>query len=435
MWPVIEKFESLQFLTVSALSGKKILLGVTGSIAAYKSALIVRELVKNGALVKVVMTPAATEFITPLTLSTLSKNKVLSDLVDTRESLWNNHVQLGLWADVLLIAPASANTLAKFAAGACDNLLTAVYLSARCPVIIAPAMDEDMWKHPATQSNISRLSAFGNQLLPVESGELASGLTGPGRMAEPAQIIAALTSHFTAKQPAGKGKGMLHGKKAVVTAGPTYEAIDPVRFIGNHSSGKMGIAIADTLAEQGADVELILGPSANRPSHPSVKTILVTTAQEMYDETTRAFTGSDITVMAAAVADYAPESVSSEKIKKSTDAFLQLTLIKTPDILRSLGERKKAGQLLIGFALETTDEISNAIEKLRRKNLDCIILNSLRHEGAGFQHDTNKITIIDKREQLHSFELKTKREVAKDIVKFVVNLMPAKVQDATSVGA
>lgn len=417
---------------MSALSGKKILLGVTGSIAAYKSALLVRELVKNGAAVKVVMTPAATEFITPLTLSTLSKNKVLSDLVDAKESLWNNHVELGLWADVLLIAPASANTLAKFAAGTCDNLLTAVYLSSRCPVFIAPAMDEDMWKHPATQTNISRLSAYGNQLLPVESGELASGLTGPGRMAEPAQIIAALASHFAAKQPAATGKGLLQGKKAVVTAGPTYEAIDPVRFIGNHSSGKMGIAIADTLAEHGAEVELILGPSANRPSHPKVKTILVTTAQEMYDEANRAFTGSAITVMAAAVADYAPESASSEKIKKGQDAFLQLTLIKTPDILRSLGERKKPGQLLIGFALETTNEIANAKDKLRKKNLDGIVLNSLRQEGAGFQHDTNKITIIDRQEQLHTFNLKTKREVANDIVNFVIKLMNTMVPAATS---
>lgn len=410
---------------MSALSGKKILLGITGSIAAYKSALLIRELVKNGAAVKVVMTSEATHFITPLTLATLSKNKVLTDLVSEKESLWNNHVELGLWADMMVIAPASANTIAKFATGLCDNLLTAVYLSARCPVAIAPAMDEDMWKHAATQSNISKLSAFGNIIIPVASGELASGLTGPGRMAEPVQIISVLESHLAGKQPDNLSKGLLQGRKAVVTAGPTYEAIDPVRFIGNHSSGKMGIAIADALAAEGADVELILGPSAFRPNHPKIKTTLVTTATEMYDEANRAFIGSDITIMAAAVADYAPEHTAGEKIKKGSDAFLHLTLIKTPDILRSLGERKKPGQLLIGFALETNDEITHAKEKLRSKNLDLIILNSLRDEGAGFQHDTNRITIIDRQEKLHRFDLKTKREVAADIIKFVTGLLPA----------
>lgn len=404
---------------MSALSGKKILLGITGSIAAYKSAYLVRQLIKEGAEVKVVMSREATQFITPLTLSTLSKNTVLTDLVTDKELLWNNHIDLSMWADIMLIAPASANTIAKFAQGLCDNLLTAVYLSARSPVIIAPAMDEDMWKHAATQRNINTCIGYGNRIIPVDSGELASGLVGPGRMAEPNNIVDFLVSHFESKKITAATIKPFTGKKVVVTAGPTYEAIDPVRFIGNYSSGKMGIAIAEVLAEQGAEVELILGPSTLLPKIAGIKVTRITAANEMYDEANRAFLTADITIMAAAVADYSPEKTAPEKIKKNAGAFLHLNLVKTPDILRSLGERKKPGQILIGFALETTDEVTNAKEKLRSKNLDMIVLNSLNDEGAGFQHDTNRITIIDKEEQLHKFELKSKQEVANDIVRFI----------------
>ncbi len=408
------------------LSGKKILLGITGSIAAYKSALLVRQLIKEGAVVKVIMTREATQFITPLTLSTLSKNAVLSDLVADKELLWNNHIELALWADVLLIAPASANTIAKFAHGLCDNLLTAVYLSARSPVIIAPAMDEDMWKHAATQANINTCIGFGNRVIPVDSGELASGLVGPGRLAEPNTIVDFLGNHFNSRKTSATSAKPFGGKKVVITAGPTYEAIDPVRFIGNYSSGKMGIALAETMADQGAEVELILGPSPLLPKYPGIKVTRVIAAKEMYDEANRAFKTADITIMAAAVADYSPEVIAPEKIKKNAGAFLHLNLVKTPDILRSLGERKKPGQLLIGFALETSDEVTNAKEKLRTKNLDMIVLNSLNDEGAGFQHDTNRITIIDREEQLHKFELKSKQEVAKDIVSFIYDhLKPA----------
>lgn len=419
---------------MSALSGKKILLGITGSIAAYKSAYLVRQLIKDGADIKVIMTREATQFITPLTLSTLSKNPVLTDLVADKEFLWNNHVELSLWADVMLIAPASANTIAKFAHGLCDNLLTAVYLSARSPVIIAPAMDEDMWKHAATQRNINTCIGFGNRIIPVDSGELASGLVGPGRMAEPNNIVDFLVSHFNNKKTTTVTAKAFTGKKAVVTAGPTYEAIDPVRFIGNNSSGKMGIALAEALADQGADVELILGPSALLPKNSAIKITRITAASEMYDEANRAFRTADITIMAAAVADYSPEKTAPEKIKKNAGAFLHLNLVKTPDILRSLGERKKPGQILIGFALETTDEVTNAKEKLRSKNLDMIVLNSLNDEGAGFQHDTNRITIIDKEEQLHKFELKSKQEVAKDIVRFIRDHMQpvSQVSNATN---
>ncbi|HUM46645.1 MAG TPA: bifunctional phosphopantothenoylcysteine decarboxylase/phosphopantothenate--cysteine ligase CoaBC [Chitinophagales bacterium] len=408
---------------MSAFSGKKILLGITGSIAAYKSALIIRLLIKEGAEVKVVMTKDATGFITPLTLATLSKNKVVTDLVDDKEMTWNNHVELGLWADVMLIAPASANTIARFAHGLCDNLLSAVYLSARCPVIIAPAMDEDMWKHPATQRNIAILVSSGNRVIPVDSGELASGLTGPGRMAEPPAIADYLAAFFAGIKSSDKVAKPLSGKKALVTAGPTYEAIDPVRFIGNHSSGKMGIAIAEALAGHGASVELILGPASLTPVNPQIKITRITTAHEMYEAVHKVFATADITVMAAAVADYTPEFTATEKIKKGTDALMKLTLVKTEDILKSLGEKKQQGQILVGFALETTDEIAHATEKLRRKNLDLIVLNSLNHEGAGFQHDTNRITIIDKQEQLHNYELKSKQEVAGDIVTFILKLM------------
>lgn len=402
---------------MNSLSGKKILIGVTGSIAAYKSALLIRLLVKQGAIVKVIMTKTATDFIAPLTLSTLSKNKVIKDLVDDQEALWNNHVELGLWADAMIVAPASANTLAKFAHGLCDNILTAVYLSSRCPVFLAPAMDEDMWKHPATQQNIAALQSFGNQIIHVESGELASGLTGEGRMAEPETIVAFIQNSAEKKSSSVQ---RLKGKKALVTAGPTHEAIDPVRFIGNHSTGKMGIAIAEQLAQEGAEVELVLGPSAIAPANHSIKVRQVTSANEMYEATMRAFKKADITVMSAAVADYTPEKVSVDKIKKHNSDTLKLSLKKTPDILKALGKAKHNGQFLVGFALETRSELKNAKEKLRGKNLDLVVLNSLNDEGAGFQFDTNRITIIDSKEKIHPFELKSKQEVAKDIVDFIV---------------
>jgi len=407
---------------MSTLSGKKILVAVTGSIAAYKSAFLVRLLVKEGAAVKVLMTRAATDFISPLTFSTLSKNKVFSDLVDEKESAWNNHVELGLWADAMIVAPASGNSIAKFANGICDNIITAVYLSARCPVIIAPAMDEDMWKHPSTQKNISSLQTFGNQIIPVESGELASGLVGAGRMAEPEAILQFTEKIFSAKNFSQKKSPAknLAGKKALVTAGPTYEAIDPVRFIGNHSSGKMGIAIAERLAEEGAEVNLILGPSSLSSNHPLIRTAHVTSAKEMFEAAIRTFKNSDIAVMSAAVADFTPVKVSGRKIKKNKADRMNLSLVKTPDILKSLGKAKQKGQILVGFALETDDEVKHAKEKLRKKNLDFIVLNSLRDKGAGFRNDTNKITIIDRNKKSYPFELKSKQEVAADIVNFII---------------
>jgi phosphopantothenoylcysteine decarboxylase/phosphopantothenate--cysteine ligase len=401
---------------MSALAGKKISLAVTGSIAAYKSAVLVRLLVKEGADVRVQMTRAAADFIAPLTLSTLSKNKVFSDLVDERENAWNNHVEMGLWADALLIAPASANTIAKLANGHCDNLVGAVYLSARCPVVLAPAMDEDMWKHPATQKNISALKSYGNLVIPVESGELASGLVGEGRMAEPEAIVAFLKNLFQKK----KHKGKLEGRKAIVTAGPTYEAIDPVRFIGNHSSGKMGIAVAEALASEGAEVYLILGPTSLSPKNSAVKVERVTSAQEMYEVTTRAFPKADIAVLSAAVADFRPEKIAREKIKKGGERTMNLPMEKTPDILQTLGKTKHNGQLLVGFALESENEVANARAKLKKKNLDFIVLNSIRDTGAGFRHDTNRITIIDKNNKVIPYELKSKQEVAVDIVDFII---------------
>ncbi|MFI5134473.1 MAG: bifunctional phosphopantothenoylcysteine decarboxylase/phosphopantothenate--cysteine ligase CoaBC [Chitinophagales bacterium] len=408
---------------MSTLSGKKILVAVTGSIAAYKAAFLMRLLVKEGADVRVLMTRAAADFISPLTFSTLSKNKVYSDLVDERESSWNNHVELGLWADAMMVAPASANSIAKFAHGICDNIITAVYLSARCPVIIAPAMDEDMWKHPSTQKNISSLQSFGNQIIPVESGELASGLVGAGRMAEPETILQFIQNLLSTKNSSSQKKSpakKLAGKKALVTAGPTYESIDPVRFIGNYSSGKMGIAIAEKLAEQGAEVNLVLGPSSLSPVHPSIKTTRVTSAQEMFEAATKSFKKSDIAVMSAAVADFSPEKVAEQKMKKHKGDKMNLSLVKTPDILKLLGKAKHNGQILVGFALETEDEIKHAKEKLRKKNLDFIVLNSLRDSGAGFKYDSNKITIIDRNKKIYPFELKSKQEVAADIVNFII---------------
>lgn len=397
------------------LEGKNIVLGICGSIAAYKSASLVRLLVKAGANVQVVMTPDATNFITPLTLSTLSKNPVYYQYFEPETGEWNNHVELGLWADILLIAPASANTLAKMATGLVDNLLTAVYLSAKCPVYFAPAMDLDMWKHTTTTQNVEQLQSFGNILIPPGNGELASGLQGEGRMAEPEDIIAFLSADIKKRLP-------LVNLKALVTAGPTYEAIDPVRFIGNHSSGKMGFAIADELAAMGADVTLIAGPSTQKSKQRTVKRIDVTSAAEMLDQCQQHFTSANICVMSAAVADYTPVTIAQQKIKKQ-DADLNIDLKKTTDILKMLGEAKRDDQLLIGFALETNDEELNAIEKLKKKNLDFIVLNSLNDKGAGFKGDTNKITIINRNLQKTSFDLKTKEEVAKDICLKITELV------------
>jgi len=397
------------------LTNKNILLGVCGSIASYKSASLVRLLVKNGANVKVLMTKDATNFITPLTLSTLSKNPVLSTYFDSETGDWNNHVELGLWADLMLIAPATANTLAKFANGLCDNLLSAVYLSAKCPVFFAPAMDLDMWKHPATKKNIETLIGFGNNMIQPTYGELASGLNGEGRMAEPEDILEILNQKFKKKLP-------LAGKRALVTAGPTYEAIDPVRFIGNHSSGKMGFAIAEELATLGASVTLVSGPTALPLNNTSIKRVDVTSAEEMLQACLAVFKNSDISILSAAVADYRPKQVSATKIKKNSSEF-EIELTKTQDILASLGKDKKAEQILVGFALETDNEEANAIKKLENKNLDFIVLNSLRDKGAGFKSDENKITIIDRKLQKETFALKPKEEVAADICKKVLDLL------------
>jgi phosphopantothenoylcysteine decarboxylase/phosphopantothenate--cysteine ligase len=385
------------------LKGKKIVLGVCGSIAAT----LVRLLIKAGAEVQVIMTADAVSFITPLTLSTLSKKPVLVKYFEPDTGLWNNHVELGLWADLFIIAPASANTLAKMANGQCDNLLTAAYLSAKCPVYFAPAMDLDMWRHPATLNNVHKLQSYGNILIQPGTGELASGLHGEGRMAEPEEItdfiIAAINKTLS-----------LSGKRILVTAGPTYEAIDPVRFIGNHSSGKMGFAIAHQLAEQGASVTLVTGPTALTIQHKGVQRVDVTSAAEMLEACLLQYETADACVMSAAVADYTPIHVSEQKIKKQ-DAEFCIDLKKTTDILKVLGERKRGGQLLIGFALETQNEEQNAINKLKKKNLDLIILNSLNDSGAGFKLDTNKITMIDSNLEKTTFDTKSKTEVAADI--------------------
>ncbi len=394
------------------LKGKKILLGITGSIAAYKSIYLVRLLVKAGAEVKVILTPSAKDFVSPLTLSTLSRNPVLSDLFD--EQSWSNHVMLGRWADIMLIAPLSCNTLAKMAHGQCDNLLLAVYLSATCPVVVAPAMDEDMWNHPTTRENLAKLESFGNRVIPVESGDLASGLVGEGRMAEPDNITTWLATNFFLTRP-------LEGKKALVTAGPTYEPIDPVRFIGNQSSGKMGVAIAKELHDRGAEVTLIIGPSQMGISANGISLVRVTTADEMYTACHESFEKADITVMAAAVADYKPVDKATEKIKKREEK-LTLELTKTKDILKSLGEKKKKGQVLVGFALETNNEKEHTLEKMKKKNADMMVLNSLNDPGAGFGYDTNKITIFEKGGQEFDFTTKSKTAVAKDIVDTLIRL-------------
>lgn len=393
------------------IAGKKILIGITGSIAAYKAIYLTRQLIKAGAEVKLIMTPAARDFVSSLTLSTLSKNPVLTDLFD--EQSWSNHVMLGRWADIMLIAPLSCNTLAKMANGQCDNLLLATWLSATCPVVLAPAMDEDMWHHPATRLNLEKLRSYGNMIIPVEKGELASGLYGDGRMAEPEQIISFLSDMIHTGQS-------LSGKKALVTAGPTYEALDPVRFIGNHSSGKMGVALAEELKRHGAEVTLVLGPVQTDLQANGLKLVRVTSAEEMYSACMQASEGMDIIIMAAAVADYTPAARVEQKIKKS-DGILQLELTKTKDILKSLGERKNGGQVLVGFALETNNEAENAREKLEKKNADMIILNSLNDQGAGFGHDTNKITIFQRNGKETHFEIKSKEAVAKDIVETIIN--------------
>jgi len=401
--------------------GKKILLGVTGSIAAYKSLLLVRQLVKEGASVKVILTPAARDFVTPLSLATLSKNPVLIDLFE--ENTWANHVALGRWADLMLIAPLSCNTLAKMAQGICDNLLMATYLSATCPVIAAPAMDEDMWRHPSTRANLERVRVFGNVIIPVGNGELASGLYGEGRMAEPDEILSFIGSYIE-RSGGGSHENDLQGRKVLVTAGPTYEAIDPVRFIGNHSSGKMGVAIAKELSERGASVELVLGPSSLHIDLPGVSVHRVVSADEMYDACLNIFPAMDMAVMSAAVADYSPAVRAPEKIKKSGETLI-LELKKTRDILKTLGQQKKEGQLLVGFALESRDERGYALDKLTAKHADLIVLNSLNDEGAGFGFDTNKVTIFEKGGREFTYERKPKQQVARDIVDRMVNLLKA----------
>jgi phosphopantothenoylcysteine decarboxylase / phosphopantothenate---cysteine ligase len=389
---------------------KKIILGISGSIAAYKAAHLTRLLVKSGAEVRVLMTESAAAFIAPLTLSTLSKNAVLSEV--RSEAAWNNHVELGLWADALVIAPATANTLAKLANGLCDNILSAVYLSARCPVFVAPAMDVDMWHHPATRANLERLQTHGVRVIPVEYGELASGLVGEGRMAEPETILQYLHDFFAKSN-------LLAGKKALVTAGPTFEPLDPVRFIGNHSSGKMGIAIAEVLARCGAEVTMVLGPTNLQPTNAAIRVVPVVSAADMHAACAEVFPEADITVLAAAVADYRPKTVSSVKIKKQ-EAEMNIELAKTVDIAAALGRSKQPGQLLVGFALETNDEEANALAKLEKKNLDFIVLNSLRDAGAGFGHDTNKIAILRRDGSKTAFDLKSKTAVAEDIVAEII---------------
>ncbi|MBA4154595.1 bifunctional phosphopantothenoylcysteine decarboxylase/phosphopantothenate--cysteine ligase CoaBC [Flavobacterium sp.] len=407
---------------MSVLKGKKVLLGVTGGIAAYKTASLVRLFIKAGAEVQVIMTPASKEFVTPLTLSTLSKNPVFSEFYndenesDNQNATWNNHVELALWADLMLVAPTTANTLAKMANGNCDNLLMATYLSAKCPVYFAPAMDLDMYKHPTTIANLNKLSLFGNIMIPAEHGELASGLSGEGRMAEPVNIISFLENHLLQQLP-------LKGKKILITAGPTYEAIDPVRFIGNHSTGKMGFDIAFEAVQLGAEVILVTGPSHFQNDNSSIKLIRVTSSDEMYEQCHLFFDKVDIAIAAAAVADYKPKQIAKQKIKK-TEAAFSIELEKTKDILASLG-KIKTKQFLVGFALETENEIEHAKLKIQKKNLDLIVLNSLNDEGAGFGKATNKITFIDKSFKIEPMPLKPKEEVAKDILKKIIGLYHA----------
>lgn len=395
------------------LAGKKIILAVTGSIAAYKTPILVRQLVKEGAEVRVIITSSAGAFVSPLALETVSKHPVLSSVSDG--SQWNNHVELGRWADVMLVAPCSANTLAKFARGLCDNLVCAVYLSAICPVLIAPAMDEDMWLHPATKKNLDKVKSYGNTIIPVAHGELASGLIGEGRMAEPEDIVAFVYNFLQ-----HRSNLPLKGKKVLVTAGPTYERIDPVRFIGNFSSGKMGASLAETLAGAGAEVVLVLGPSSVDVRHLNVTVKRVESAEEMYNACVSVFPSAEIAIMSAAVADYRPAEVADKKIKKQ-EGTLDIKLDKTKDILAELGKMKKPGQYLVGFALETNDEEANAQQKLQKKNADLIVLNSLNDKGAGFAHDTNKVTLIGRDGFKKELPLQSKKEVAEAIVKHITN--------------
>lgn len=403
---------------MSILSGKHILLGITAGIAAYKTASLVRLFVKFGAQVKVVMTPASKEFVTPLTLSTLSRNPVYSSFTseDDDNAVWNSHVDLGLWADLMIIAPTTANTLSKMANGVCDNLLLATYLSAKCPVYFAPAMDLDMYKHPTTLRSFQILKSFGNIMIPATSGELASGLIGEGRMAEPEEIIAFIENDILNKLP-------LKGKKVLITAGPTYEAIDPVRFIGNHSSGKMGFEIAKASANLGAEVILITGPTHQSVVHGSIKLVSVVSAEEMYHSVHQYYKDADIAILSAAVADFKPKQVASQKIKKK-DNTLTLELERTKDILASLGAIKKK-QYLVGFALETNNELENAKAKLKAKNLNLIVLNSLNDKGAGFKTETNKVTFIDDQDNVNEFQLKSKAEVANDLLNKIINQLNA----------
>ena len=394
---------------MSVLRGKKILLGISGGIAAYKTASLVRLLIKAGADVRVVMTPASKDFVTPLTLSTLSKNPVHSSFFDEEDenAVWNNHVELGLWADLFLIAPATANTMSKMVSGNCDNLLLATYLSAKCPVYFAPAMDLDMYKHPSTLASFKALQEYGNIMIPAESGELASGLSGEGRMAEPENIVAFIEKDIERKLP-------LRGKKILITAGPTYEAIDPVRFIGNHSSGKMGFDIAHAAVKEGAEVILVSGPTHLKVQGDGITLVPVVSGRDMYEACHKYFDDVDVAIAAAAVADYRPKTVADQKIKKNEDN-LTLELEKTTDILKSLGEKKKH-QYLIGFALETENEIEHAKQKIKKKNLDLIVLNSLNDKGAGFGKPTNKVTFIDAAFNTEPHELKSKEQVAQDII-------------------
>ncbi|GEQ86654.1 phosphopantothenoylcysteine decarboxylase [Patiriisocius marinistellae] len=398
---------------MSVLSGKNILLGVTAGIAAYKASFLVRLLVKAGADVKVVMTPSAKDFVTPLTLSTLSKNEVFSSFTNEEDDTaqWNNHVELALWADLFIIAPATANTLSKMAHGTCDNILLAVYLSAKCLVYYAPAMDLDMYKHPSTKNTFDTLDSFGNIRIPAAHGELASGLVGQGRMAEPETIISFVEAEISKNLP-------LKGKKVLVTAGPTFEAIDPVRFIGNHSSGKMGCAIADVALRMGAEVVLVLGPSSVMVDEEKINVLRVTTAAQMYKAVHNNFRDCDVAIFSAAVADYRPINISEEKIKKKAGEGMTIVLERTQDILASVGEIKTS-QFLVGFALETQNELENAKKKLEKKNLDLIVLNSLRDKGAGFKADTNKVTFVEKDNKVTPFDVKSKQEVAKDILEHI----------------
>ena len=403
---------------MSVLSAKPILLGVTAGIAAYKTAFLVRLFIKAGAQVKVIMTPAAKEFVTPLTLSTLSKNEVVSSFTKEEDhtNKWNNHVDLGLWADLMLIAPATANTLSKMATGNSDNFLLATYLSAKCPVYFAPAMDLDMYKHPSTKNSFEQLLSFGNVMIPATSGELASGLQGEGRMAEPEDIVEFIEDHLAESLP-------LRNKKVLITSGPTYEAIDPVRFIGNHSSGKMGFELAAAANAEGAEVILISGPTHLQNPNENIKLIRVQSAMEMFEAATKHFPEVDIAIAAAAVSDYRPKISAEQKIKKTSEN-MQLELVKNPDILATMGERKEQ-QLLIGFALETENEEENAAGKLKRKNLDFIVLNSLNDSGAGFKSETNKIKILFKEGNIKTFDLKSKKEVAEDILNEIILLSHA----------